>query len=94
VSDLSAALRADGHDELAAALERKELAGRLRQSGRDDLADALISGRTPPAEEVEAANEPTTPPAAHEQLAEQLNAAQSKWLTLGGPGGSDDGQAA
>jgi hypothetical protein len=75
-------------------VEKKELAGRLRKAGRHDLADALITGeQTPPAEEAEPATESTTPPAAHEQLAERLNAAQSKWLTLGGPGGSD-GQAA
>jgi len=52
VSDLAAALRETGHGDVAAALERKELAGRFRQSGRDDLADALEAGEpTPPVEE-------------------------------------------
>jgi hypothetical protein len=90
VSDLATALRENGHTEIADALERKELAGRLRQSGRDDLADQLEAGDpTPAAEETE----PSAEPAPHERLAQQLNAAQSKWLTLGGPGGSD-GEAA
>jgi hypothetical protein len=44
MGELADALRANGHDEIAAALERKELAGRLRQAGRDDLADALLTG--------------------------------------------------
>jgi hypothetical protein len=44
VSDLADALRAAGHTDVAAALEGKELAGRLRQSRRDDLADALEAG--------------------------------------------------
>jgi hypothetical protein len=44
MGELADALRADGHEDIAAALERKELAGRLRQSGRDDLADALEAG--------------------------------------------------
>jgi hypothetical protein len=35
-----------------------------------------------------------TPPQPHERLAKQLHDAQSRWITLGGPGGSDDGQAA
>jgi hypothetical protein len=89
MSDLSAALREAGHEDMAA--RRKKGAGRkAAQGGRHDLADALITGeQTPPAEEAEPATESTTPPAAHEQLAERLNAAQSKWLTLGGPGGSD-----
>jgi len=91
MSDLTDALRAEGHEDVAAALERKALAGDLRKAGRDDLADALEAGE-PAAEATEPS--PPTPPAPHEQLAQQLNAAQSKWLTLGGPGGSDDGQAA
>jgi hypothetical protein len=58
----------------------------LRQAGRDDLADALESGEpTPTVEETE----PSAEPAPHERLAQQLNAAQSEWLTLGGSGGSD-----
>ena len=35
-----------------------------------------------------------TPQQAHELLAKQLHDAQSEWITLRGPGGSDDGQAA
>jgi hypothetical protein len=37
--------------------------------------------------------QPVAPKQPHEILAERLDAAQSKWLTLGGPGGSD-GEAA
>jgi len=91
MSELAAALRDAGHSDVADALERKELAGRLRQTGRDDLADQLEAGA--PAGEAEPSAEPT-PAAPHEQLAQQLNAAQSKWLTLGVPEGSDDGKAA
>lgn len=90
MGDLADALRAEGHTEIADQLERRELAGRLRESGRPDLADELITGETPPVEEPEPAPEPE---AEHERLARQLNAAQSRWLTLGGPGGSD-GEAA
>ena len=86
MGDLADALRAEGHTELADQLEQRELAGRLRKAGRDDLADSLITGETLPAEEPEPAPEPE---AEHERLARQLNAAQSKWLTLGGLGGSD-----
>jgi hypothetical protein len=71
---------------LRTSVEQRELAGRLRKAGRDDLADALLTGETPPPEEPEPAPEPE---AEHERLARQLNAAQSKWLTLGGSGGSD-----
>jgi hypothetical protein len=85
-NDLATALRESGHTEIAAALERKALAGGLRKAGRDDLADALEAGDTA-AEATEPS--PPTPPAPHEQLAQQLNAAQSKWLTLGGRGGTD-----
>jgi hypothetical protein len=91
MSDLAAALREAGHGDVAHALERKELVGRLRQAGRGDLADALEAGdQTPPAEEAEPTTEPSSP-AAHEQLAQHRNAAQSKWLTLGGSRRSDDG---
>lgn len=91
MSDLAAALREAGHGDVADALERKELAGRLRQAGRGDLADALEGGdQTTPAEEAEPTTEPSSP-AAHEQLARSLNAAQSRWMTLGGP---DDAEAA
>jgi hypothetical protein len=90
MGDLADALRAEGHDEIAAALERRELAGRLRKSGRDDLADALEAGEpTPPVEEAE----PSAEPAPHERLARSLRDAQSRWVTLGGSGGSD-GEAA
>jgi hypothetical protein len=91
MGDLADALRAEGHAELADKLETKELAGRLRQSGRDDLADALEAGaQTTPADEEEAQpNAERTPPAPHEQLAKQLDEAQSRWITLGGSGGSD-----
>jgi hypothetical protein len=44
MGDLADALGAEGHNEIADALERKELAGRLRHTGRDDLADALEAG--------------------------------------------------
>jgi hypothetical protein len=47
VSDLADALREAGHEDVAV-LERKELAGRLRQSGRDDFADALEAGEPTP----------------------------------------------
>ena len=90
MSDLSEALRADGHHEIAAALEQKELAGRLRKAGRDDLADSLITGATPPVEEPEPAAEPN---AEHELLAKQLDKVQSRWITLGGKG-APDGEAA
>jgi hypothetical protein len=90
VSDLADALREAGHDDVADQLEQRELAGRLRELGRSDLADALITGETPPVGEAEPTAEPT-PPAPHEQLAQSLRDAQSRWLTLGGPGGSDDG---
>jgi hypothetical protein len=96
MGDLAAALREAGHGDVADALEKKELAGRLRQSGRDDLANQLeAGGETSPAgdEDTPPSVQPT-PPAPHEQLAQQLNAAQSKWLTLGGPEGSDDAEAA
>jgi hypothetical protein len=90
VNDLATALRESGHTEIADALERKELAGRLRTSGTDDLADALEAGEpTPLVEEAE----PTAEPAPHERLAKQLDEAQSRWITLGGSGGSD-GEAA
>jgi hypothetical protein len=36
--------------------------------------------------------EPTAPQP-HELLAQRLHDAQSEWITLGGPGGSGDGQA-
>jgi hypothetical protein len=86
MGDLADALRAEGHTEIANQLERKELAGWLRKSGRDDLADALEAGEpTSPVEEVE----PSAEPAPRERLAQQLNAAQSKWLTLGGQGGNE-----
>jgi hypothetical protein len=91
MSDLSAALREAGHEDVAAALEKKELAGRLRKASRDDLADALISGeQTSPTEEPEPAGKPE--PREHELLAKRLNEAQSRWITLGGR--SDDGQGA
>jgi hypothetical protein len=35
VSDLTEALREAGHEDVAAALEKKEWAGRLRNAGRD-----------------------------------------------------------
>jgi hypothetical protein len=86
MGDLADALREAGHEDVAAALETKELAGRLRKSGRDDLAEQLEAGEpTPAAEETEPNAEP---PAPHEQLAQQLGEAQSKWMTLGG--GSDE----
>jgi hypothetical protein len=89
VSDLTEALREAGHDDVAAALERKELAGRLRQAGREDLADALVTGeQTPPPEQPEPAPVPE-----HERLARQLADAQSEWITLGGKG-APDGEAA
>jgi hypothetical protein len=61
MSDLSAALRADGHGDLADKLEAKELAARLRQSGRDDLADALEAGDQP-ADALEAGDQPADYP--------------------------------
>jgi hypothetical protein len=83
VGDLAAALREAGHGDVADALEKKELAGRLRQSGRADLADQLEAGEpTPTVEEAEPVPEPEPPE--HERLARSLNAAQSRWLTLGG----------
>jgi hypothetical protein len=90
MGELADALRADGHEDIAAALERKELAGRLRQSGRDDLADALEAGEPTPAAE---GTEPSAEPAPHKRRAQQLRDAQSEWITLGGSGGSD-GEAA
>jgi hypothetical protein len=86
MSDLSAALRADGHDDLADKLEAKELAGRLRQSGRDDLADQLEGGQqqTTPAEPPR----PLTPQERELQLAtayrDALNASLSPSHELGG----------
>jgi hypothetical protein len=62
----------------------------LRQAGRDDLADALEAGPAP-GEEPQP-SEPPAPAQPHELLAKQLDAAQSKWHTLGG--GPDDGPAA
>lgn len=76
MSDLAAALREAGHGDVAAALEKKELAGRLRKSGRDDLADALETGDPIPA--AEEAEPPTPVPQPHEQLAKQLEEAQSR----------------
>jgi hypothetical protein len=87
MGDLADALRESGHTEIADALERKELAGRLRQSGRDDLADQLEAGEPMPA--VEETEPPPPAPQPHEQLAKQLDEAQSRWITLGGSGGSD-----
>ena len=84
MSDLTEALREAGHEDVAAALEKKELAGRLRKAGRDDLADSLITGETPPPEQPEPAPEPT-PLAPHEQLAKSLHDAQSRWVRLGEP---------
>jgi hypothetical protein len=49
MTDLTAALREAGHDDLAAALERKALVRGLREAGREDLADALESGEFLPA---------------------------------------------
>jgi hypothetical protein len=86
MGDLAAAIREAGHEDVAAALETKELAGRLRKSGRDDLAEQLEAGESTPAAEE---TEPNAEPAAHEQLAKQLGEAQSRWITLGGSGGSD-----
>jgi hypothetical protein len=91
MGDLADALRAEGHTEIADELERRELAGRLRESGRGDLADALITGETPPPEEPEPAAEPE--PREHELLAKRLDEAQSRWITLGGKG-APDGEAA
>jgi hypothetical protein len=83
VSDLTEALREAGHEDVAAALERKELAGRLREAGRDDLADMLLTGeQPPPAAQPDPVAEPEPE---HELLARLLNAAQSKWMTLGRP---------
>ena len=48
---MAAALREAGHAEIAAALERKSLAGQLRKAGRDDLADSLEAGELTPAVE-------------------------------------------
>ena len=90
---LTDALREAGHEDVASALERKELAGRLRQNGRDDLADALATGdrTTPPGEEeAQRTVEPATP---HERLAQELRNTQSRWMTLGGSRGPD-GEAA
>jgi hypothetical protein len=93
--DLADALGAEGHNEIADALERKELAGRLRHTGRTtwptrskQAARHARAGEegTPPSGQ-------PTPPAPHEQPARQLNAAQSRWITLGGLEGSDNGQA-
>jgi hypothetical protein len=87
VSDLTEALREAGQEDVAAALERKELAGRLRTAGRDDLADMLVTGeQPPPAAQPEPVAEPEPE---HELLAKQLDKAQSRWVTLSGEGGSD-----
>jgi hypothetical protein len=84
MTDLAAALREAGHDDVAAALERKGLAGQLRQAGRPDLADQLeASDQTQPVEEAQ----PPATPQPHEWLAKQLNEAQTQWHTLGGPDG-------
>jgi hypothetical protein len=91
MSDLAAALSEAGHHEVASELERRELAGRLRNAGRDDLADALITGETPPAEQPEPAAAPEPPE--HELLAKRLADAQSEWITLGGKE-APDGEAA
>jgi hypothetical protein len=88
MGDLADALREAGHGDVAAALEKKELAARLRKSGRPDLADQLEAGDQPAPEAEET---PPPAPQPHELLAERLNAAQSRWTTLGGP---DDGKAA
>lgn len=88
MGDLAAALREAGHGDVAAALEKKELAGRLRKSGRDDLADQLEAGEPTPAADETA--EPSEEPAPHERLARSLRDAQSRWVTLGG----SDGEAA
>jgi hypothetical protein len=85
MSELSEALRAGGHPEIADALERKSLAGQLRKAGRDDLADSLEAGdQTPPVEDAQ----PPAAPQHHEWLAKQLNEAQTQWHTLGGPDGA------
>jgi hypothetical protein len=80
MNELSVALREAGHTDIAAALERKELAGRLRQSGRDDLADALEANSEPTPATEEPKAEPPTP---HEQLAKRLHEAQSPWFSFG-----------
>ena len=84
MSDLSAALRADGHDDLADKLEAKELAGRLRQSGRDDLADALEAGDSGAARQQPTPAErerPLTPAEAEQQFAEAYRDAVNRSLT-------------
>jgi hypothetical protein len=55
------------------------------------LADALITGETPPAEQPEPAAAPEPPE--HELLAKRLADAQSEWITLGGKE-APDGEAA
>ena len=81
MSDLSAALRADGPDDLADKLEQKELAGRLRQAGRDDLADELEAGgqqqQTTPVEP----ERPLTPAEREQQFAEAYRDALNRSLT-------------
>jgi hypothetical protein len=85
MTDLTAALREAGHDDLAAALERKALVRGLREAGREDLADALESGETatPPAEEAQSTN-PPTPQQQHHQFAEHfrdaLNESRTPWF--------------
>ena len=51
MTDLSAALKEAGHDDLAAALERRSLAGQLRQARFQS--DALTYERIPPPEDDE-----------------------------------------
>ena len=51
MSDLAAALREAGHEEIANQLEQRELVGRLRKAGRDDLADVLATWLEPTAAE-------------------------------------------
>ncbi len=77
---LTIALREAGHTELADALERKELVGRLRQSGRADLAERLEAPEAPAEPE-----QPKSPErAAAEGLLDHLNASVTKWHSLGG----------
>jgi hypothetical protein len=81
VTDLADALRADGHGDLAAALEAKELVGRVRQSGRDDLADALEAGD--PLGTPTGGTEPEAEQQFGQMLLDGINAAQSPSLEFG-----------
>jgi excisionase family DNA binding protein len=78
MSDLTAALREAGYDDIADELDKRALAGELRKAGRDDLADSLEGAGEAPQEET-----PPERPDIGQAMLGALNRSVTPWFTLG-----------